>query len=954
MRRLLVLVTMLGALVAAPSAHAAFGVTSFDLTFTEANGSPDFQAGSHPFAVTNLLGLNSRLDPEFGEVPEGQLKSVSVTLPEGLVGDPLATPRCPSANFVNINFSSKFPACSNDSVVGVVSARVLWSAASGANWVSAPLYNLQPPFGVVQKLGFAAAGVPIAIEFRLSQKAPYKVIANLNYLAQPLPILGSRVVVWGNPSSPAHNAERGTCIKPLVSEPTDEIHTTGGSCPSTLAGTAAEKAFITLPTACRGPLATAFRLAPWENPEARVEGAILTHDNGVPPVAMGFENCPALQFGPRIGSKPTSSSADSPTGLDFEMNIEDKGLTTPGENGQSDLKKAVVTLPAGMTTNPAVASGLQACTLAQYESETVDSVPGTGCPEASKVGSVEIESPLVEPVIHGSVFVAKQGDNPFHNLLTIYMVAKSPELGVIVQAAGKVDPDPTTGQLTTTFDDLPQLPFSHFRFHFRDGDRAPLITPSVCDKFTTTADLYPYSNPTVPLHETATFEVTSGTKGRPCASSEGQLPLRASFSAGTTSPLAGAYSPFVLKLEREDGTQEISRINTTMPKGFTGRLVGIPYCPEAGIAQAAARSGEGQAALEIAHPSCPAASELGSVVGSAGAGPKPFYLSTGHAYLAGPYKGAPLSLEIIVPVVAGPFDLGVVAVRTALQVDLKTAQITAVSDPIPTIIHGLPLVVRSIALNVSRPNFTLNPTSCAPKEITGTLVSTLNQSTPLSQYFQVEACKRLKFKPTLHIHLQGPTRRAGHPALKAVVTYPKKGAYSNVARAQVGLPHSEFLDQGSIGTVCTQPQLQSKTCPKKSIYGRVKAWTPLLEKPLSGPVYLGVGYGHKLPDLVADLGGQIRVLLNGKVDQTKQKGLRNTFEAVPDAPVSKFILELKGGPKYGLLENSENICRKAQKASTRFVAQNGMVLTTQTPIANECKKAKKKGSRKHGGKGGRR
>jgi hypothetical protein len=330
---------------------------------------------------------------------------------------------------------------------------------------------------------------------------------------------------------------------------------------------------------------------------------------------------------------------------------------------------------------------------------------------------------------------------------------------------------------------------------------------------------------------------------------------------------------------------------------------------------------------------------------AAGAGSQPFHVQ-GKAYLAGPYKGAPLSLAIITPAVAGPFDLGTVVVRTALSVDPFTAQINAVSDPLPTILQGIPLDIRSIALTLNKPNFTLNPTSCDPTQVSGAASTILGQSAQLFQRFQVGGCGALKFRPAVKLSLSGATRRAGHPALKAVVTYPKGGAYANIASAQVSLPHSEFLDQGNLNKVCTQAQLRSASCPAKAVYGKVKAWTPLLEKPLVGKVYLGVGFGYKLPALVAELNGQIRVLLVGKVDTDPQKGIRSTFEAVPDAPVERFVLEMKGGGKYGLLENSEDICARPQRAGAVFTAQNGLSLSVNPTIADSCGKKSKQGAKK--------
>jgi hypothetical protein len=940
-----ILLLGLAMLVPGAAAQAAIGVEGLDLTFTDAGGNAELLAGSHPFAVTNTLALKEKTaPPPLETVPDGALRDLTLKLPQGLVGNPLAVPRCASTDFVRISFQTKLPACSDDSAVGVISVKVYYAPNienGPIGYASAPVYNLTPAPGVVQQLGFSVEGVPVVITFTVEHRHPYEVVANLRYTAQPLPVFGSRLIIWGNPADPAHDAERGSCINAVEVSLTDEIHTTGGSCPSA----AEEQPFVTLPRACKGPLTSTYAINSWEEPDAVASGSFQTHDSSLPPVPKGFEDCESLGFEPSIPrSEPTTKATDSPSGLDFELAIRDEGLVTTGGRAGSDVKKAVVTLPQGVTTNPSVASGLGACTPAQYEREadTTDPAPDGGCPQSSKVGSVEIDSPLVEPTVMGSLYVAKQGDNPFDNLLTLYMVAKNPKLGLIVRAAGKVEPDPVTGQLKTTFDDLPELPFSDFRLHFQGGSRAPLITPGTCATYTTEADLYPYANPAVPVRQTASFELTSAAAGGACPTRPDQQPNAPALMAGTTSPLAGAYSPLVLKVSRSDGSQRFSSIAATLPEGLLGRLAGIPYCPEAGIAQAAARSGEGQGALELAQPSCPAASKLGTVRVGAGAG-DPLYVS-GSAYLAGPYKGAPLSLAIITPAIAGPFDLGVVAVRTALRVDPQSARITAQSDPIPTILHGLPLDVRSVEVEMDRPGFTLNPTSCEPKAISGQVTSTLLQVTPVSQYFQVDTCGKLKFKPTLKLRLKGATRRSGHPALRAVLTYPKRGSYANIAAARVGLPHSSFLDQGNIKTVCTQPQLMSSSCPKGSIYGRAKAWSPLLDKPLSGPVYLGVGYGHDLPDLVADLDGQIRVLLNGKIDTTPQNGIRNTFEAVPDAPVSKFVLELKGGPKKGLLENSENLCRKKQSARARFDAQSGKSVTLRVPIANSCGSKKRRGA----------
>lgn len=874
----------------AASSAAAFGLEDLDVAFSEADESPAKIAGSHPFAQTTSIAFETVADPDLGyDVPNGNLKDLTVSLPAGFVGNLNAIEPC-----ANIDFA--VDACPDSSKVGLTDVFVGGPPQAIEN---EPVFLLAHAPGAAAKLGFHAIGVPVTIDLRVNPAPPYNVLAALRYNSNAIPIYSSEVTIFGEPA--------------------------GATMP-----------FLTLPRACQGPSAPSFEGVSWEQPEAAPA-------TGVSASALEVEDCSSLGFGPTIAAAGNSSGAESPSGLDFDLEVDDPGLTEAGGRADSDIEKVVVDLPEGFTTNPSVAAGLETCSTSRYEAEGLAFDPATGCPEASKVGTVEVTTPLLAETLQGQIYVAEQRRNPFGSLLGLYIVIRDESLGILVKQAVKVEPNPATGRLTTTVEGIPQLPFSRFHLHFRSGSRAPLITPPLCGDYNAMAALYPYTNPGAEVTRNATLTVNSGAGGAPCAPNLASLPHAPGFTAGTVASKAGAYSPFVLELSRADGSQHLSSISTTLPQGMLGRLAGVAYCPEAGIAQAASRTEEGQGALELSAPSCPSSSRVGSVMAASGAGPDPLYVP-GTAYLAGPYKGAPLSLLIVTPAIAGPFDLGVVAVRTALNVDPRSTQITAVSDPLPTILHGLPLDVRKITVSMDRPDFTLNPTSCEPKQVTGSAVSTEGAVASLATHFQASDCRALAFKPELKLRLKGATRRAGHPSLKAVLTFPKTGSSANIASARVGLPHSEFLDQGSIGAVCTQPQLLSRTCPKASIYGRAKAWSPLLDKPLEGPVYLGVGYGHELPDLVADLDGQIRVLVNGKVDTTPKKGLRNTFELVPDAPVSRFVLELKGGRKKGLLENSENLCSKPQRAQARFVAQNGRIADSRVELRNDCgrKKGKKK------------
>jgi hypothetical protein len=925
---LVFLMVVLGCTAWSADASATFGLHEVGADFSE-GGAAATEAGSHPSDFTTSFNLNTTVSGGL-EFLDGELKDLEIAQIPGLVGSQTAVPRCTLAEF-NTRSEGR-PACPDSTAVGIVAVKGEFESVTVNTelFLHSPVYNLAPTRGSAAKLGFIVLNVPIVIEVGVSQRPPYNLIATLADNPQSILLYGAKLTLWGDPADPAHDALRGNCVGEPVGFSAEPVSL--GSCPSD----APERAFLTLPRACPGPVAPLFRADSWAQPGVFTE----------PRAAAPFDatGCDSLGFAPTIEAGGNNQTGDSPSGLDFDLRVDDPGLSDPTGRAASDIERAVVTLPEGFTTNPSVATGLGACSLAQYETEELRFSTAGGCPQSSKVGTVEVTSPLLDETVDGEIFVARQGENVFHSLLTLYMVLRNEENGILIEQPIKVDPNPQTGQLTTTVADIPQLPFSDFHLHFFDGPKAPLITPATCGGYQVDAQLTPYADPAAPVTRAAALSVSAGGAGG-CAATAKDLPTTRVFSAGTLDATAGAYSPFVLQLARPDGSQQISSISATLPPGLLGKLAGIPYCSDSQIAGATARSGEGQGAQEIASPSCPADSEVGTVTALAGAGPEPLSV-TGHAYLAGPYKGAPLSLEIITPAIAGPFDLGAVAVRTALQVNPLSAQITAVSDPIPTILHGLPLDLRSIAIDMDRPNFTLNPTSCEPASITATTNSTLGAVTPLSDYFQATNCASLNFKPKLQLRLKGSTKRTGHPALKAVLTYPKSGAYANVKRAQVNLPHSEFIEQNNLNKTCTKPVLLEGKCPAKSIYGKAKAWSPLLEKPLEGNVYLVGGFGFKLPALVAELDGQIRILLAGKVDSGANHGIRNTFEAVPDAPVEKFELNLKGGPKYSLLINSENLCKKPQKAIARFTAQNGKVLQAKPVIANDCKKKSRGGSKK--------
>jgi hypothetical protein len=441
-----------------------------------------------------------------------------------------------------------------------------------------------------------------------------------------------------------------------------------------------------------------------------------------------------------------------------------------------------------------------------------------------------------------------------------------------------------------------------------------------------------------PAPSASTFEIISGPNEAPCPPG-GTQPFQPGFAAGSLNNAAGSYSPFAMRLLRRDGDQDLTRFDATLPPGMLAKLAGVSKCPDAQIALAETKTGK----AELRSPSCPLNSRIGRVVSGAGVGSQLTYVP-GTLYLAGPVGGAPLSVVAIVPAVAGPFDIGTVVVRQALRIDPRTGEASAdgaSSDPIPHILAGIPLRVREIQVHVDRSTFTLNPTSC---EVFATRASiwggganafSISDDAPVarSARFQAADCARLPFKPRLGLRLKGGTKRGDHPALQAVLR-PRPGN-ANIERTVARLPRSAFLDQAHIRTICTRVQFAADACPRGAIYGHVTAFTPLLDEPLSGPVYLRSS-SNDLPDVVFDLQGIVDVEASARIDSIRG-GIRATFEDIPDAPISKVVLKMQGGKK-GLIVNSRNLCRATSKATIRLSAHNGKQATLRPALRPQCEK----------------
>ncbi len=928
----------LGILAAAPAAEADFGFlpgeAGFKVTATvDAGGAPATLAGSHPYSLLTEINLNKA-----GAFSDGDLKDLSYDLPPGLIENATSVPRCGAVQFATPRSlpSLSGESCPALSQIGIVT---LQSSHAGGETRTFGVFNLAPPPGSPSRFGFAPYGEPITIAPHVREAGrEYGLTLDLRNFSQALDVSGLRLEIWGTPWASAHDEQRGDCLNEI------DPATGNGSCPvSALNPPHPTQAYLTLPSTCEVPLSFHIGASSWQQPapvqRSWTSGAALT-------------DCDTLPFNPIPTGRLSTDRTSSPSGYEFTLDGTSAPLLNPVSRASSQAKKAVVTLPVGMSVNPSVASGLGTCSEEQFAAETIDSAPGAGCPNDSKIGELTIESPLIEGQIEGSMFFATPRSNRFGTLIALYMVAKDPDRGILVKVAGRVDSDPATGQLVTTFDDLPQLPYSHFNVHFREGQRSPLATPSACGTYATEVDTSPWLDPSLVLHQSSPFALTSGVGGGPCPAALAPFAPRA--TGGTANANASSYSPFALHLTRADGEQEITSYSATLPKGLLGRIAGVPFCPESLIAAAKAQSG----AASAAAPACPAASLIGHTLTGYGVGQTLAY-APGTLYLAGPYHGQPLSVVAIDSAKVGPFDLGTVVIRSAIRVDRQTAQVaidSAGSDPIPHILQGFPLRLRDISIAIDRPHFMVNPTNCDPFALTSTLTGSGvrfddpadDSSATSSVPFQVSNCSALDFAPRFSLALKGSPRRGQFPALRASVT-PREGD-ANIGAATVTLPPKLFLAQEHLESVCTPRQFAAHTCPKESLYGHASAITPLLEEPLSGPVYLRTNNGERsLPDLVTELSGRgIEIEVLGKIDSYKG-GLRARFDNLPDAPLTKFTMALRGGD-HSLIVNATDLCVHPQVATAKFSGQDNANKKLRVPLQVKCPK-KKQTKKKQASKG---
>ncbi|MHB8242515.1 MAG: hypothetical protein ACYDHN_11040 [Solirubrobacteraceae bacterium] len=878
------------------------------------SGEAERQAGSHPFALSTSFDFNVSAVERLSEPLESitgiihptlnaAVKSIHVALPPGLTGDPLAVPRCTQTEF---QLGYGYRACPADTQVGYVYLYFYGKLEPQ----ELPVFNIEPPPGQPAELGFTYAGrVHVPLFFHVRTEGDYGVTADATEINASNPLRGGILTLWGVPADPRHDPlRRGS----------NECNETLG-CPSR----APAKPFLTLPTSCAAaPLGWTLASDTWQGGEAAPRSTTMP----------GTRGCEALSFDPQVSAAPDTTRAAAPSGYTVDVKVPQD--EEPGSLATPHVRRIAVTLPAGTVVSASAANGLAACPESGEEGVNLHVRAPAKCPAASKIGAVEVVTPLLEAPLKGSVYLAQQGNggsqqgsNPFGSLMAAYVVVEGS--GVIVKQAGEISANPVTGQLTTTFTELPQLPFSELKVHVFGGPGAALSNPAGCGAATTSSQLTPWTN-TGPAVSSNSFTTTG------CTST-----FAPSLVAGSTSNQAGAFSPFSLSFARNDGEEELATINQTLPPGVLGKIAGVARCSDAELAQLA----------------CTPASRIGSVTLGVGAGPNPYYVH-GSVYLTSSYRGAPFGEAVVVPAIAGPYNLGTVVVRGAIAVDPRTAQVSVVSDRFPTILQGIPVQLRSATVMLDREGFMFNPTSCSEEATTGTITGVKGTSAAVSSRFQAANCARLPFKPTFKASTQASSSKAYGASLRVSVA--SGAGQANIGKVKVDLPIQLPSRLSTLHKACTDTVFEANpaACPAPSVVGTVTVHTPVLSVPLTGPAYLVSHGGAALPDLVFVLQGEgVTVLLDGKT--TIKKGVTSeSFESVPDVPVTSFESVLPEGPFSVLAANlptkaKGSFCKQVLSMPTRITGQNGAIVSQSTKVTVAgCPKAKvkrkaKKASRAH-------
>jgi hypothetical protein len=899
-----VLVSIVSAVVVASAvAGPALGFESSSVLASNGDASSDVLAGSHPFALTTTFKVNTTTDSGGHLVSVGgDLKDVVAELPAGLAVDPLASTRCGAAEFATVNSSGE-DGCPNASAVGVVAVENVVGATRVVS--DFPIYDLVVPAGSPAQFGFNVAGAAVYLTAAVRTGSDYGLTVTMAGIPQAAHVLGSAVTFWGVPAESVHDKERGDCVQ------------SHGVCP---AGVSA-KPLLTLPGQCVTPPVTSLRADSWQ------EADQFTAFASDPLVAGGLAltACGGLDFSPSFHALLESSTADAPTGLKLDVQLPQS--EDPSGLGEADLKDAVVILPPTMRLNLSRANNLVGCPLQGPEAIDLSSGVPAHCPEASRIGSVSLSTPLLAEALHGGIYIAQQGNlpgngtNPFGSLLAVYIVAEGS--GVVLKLPAEVVANPETGQLTMRLGPdpvtgqafVPQLPLADLEMEFNNSPQAVFVTPTMCGSYTTAASLEPW-NGAAPATLSDESQITGG-----CANA-----FTPSFSATVANTQAGGYSPLAVTLAREDGEQELKSVSTTLPEGMLATLGNVVLCPEP------------QASLGA----CGAGSLIGEASGTVGAGSEPYLINGGQVYLTQAYGGGSFGLSLVMPAVAGPFNLGPeghsLVIRAAIHINPLTGQATVATDTtgpysIPSILQGIVPQIRTLNILVNRPRFTFNPSGCAPHSFTSAITSTQAATANISTPFTPTNCAALPFGPKL------TASTIGRPSHMNGVGFDVKivEGFVNEANAhsvKVELPKQLSSRLTTLQKACLVKVFESNpaSCPPGSVVGTANAVTTVLPVPLVGPAYF-VSYGNaKFPELVLVLQGYgVTIQLHGETYISKAGISSSTFPQIPDAPVPSFELQLPAGKDSALTANGD-LCAKALRTPTVIVAENGLTVREDPQI----------------------
>ncbi len=884
------------------AAKTPFGVAPGSLVAAVSN----LQAGSHP-NVTTAFTFNTKEPNEVSGTP----KDVRFDLPVGLVGNTVGIPRCTMAGVKEVRLTGK--GCPTSSIVGVMTITIAVNGSAG-NFV-APVYNIIPAPGEPAAFGTNAFFVPIRLDTSVLSNGDYGVRVTTADVGEAEPVLAVSVTIWGLPADlngPGNS-------KTLIGNVSFGGPNTGQRIP-----------LLSNPQQCTEPLSAVMESDPWVNPGVFVSSEVV-------PVGL-LSGCDQMRFSSSFSMVPDTLEAGAPAGYHFDLKVPQNeapdGLATP------NVKNVTLKLPIGTVVNPSAAWGLKACSHGQFygpNHPSQEPAEFAKCPREAQVGTVRVKTPALEEALEGQVYLAEPECRPCTpadaedgKMVKLYVQAFSEgEGGIVVKLEGKGMIDQKTGQITTVFENNPQLPFNEFKLTLAGGPRAVLANPRTCGSATSNLDLTPWSAPFTPdVTPAYTFEINQNCFGPQ---------FNPSFVAGMPNIQAGAYGGFTLAFGRADNDEYLGQLTTTMPTGLLGKIAGIPLCEE----------------TPAIVGSCDAASQIGTVEALTGPGANPFLVSGGHVYLTKGYGGAPYGLSIVVPAVAGPYTLsgtngnGSVVVRAQIFVDEHTAQLRVVSGQLPSMLDGIPLQLKAVNVLIDKPQFTFNPTSCAKKSIVGTLNAVEGLSSTVTDSFQVTNCASLAFKPGFNVSTTGKTSRTNGAGLDVKLSYPSGslGKYANIKSVKVNLPKQLPSRLTTLQKACPDSTFNANpaACSAASRVGSATATTPILGDTLTGPAYFVSHGGAKFPELVVVLSGDgVTVQLDGETFISKAGITSSTFRQIPDVPVSTFELKLPQGPNSALAANG-NLCTSKLKMPTAFTAQNGMVIHQTTPVtATGCSKHKAK------------